>query len=321
MHRTLSLTQQRFIEFSLVITTLGIVCLTYILPTQKTSVLYLFFLPVILGGFFLGRYRAGVLAVLAVVSTTVVVFSDFQTFLVAAQPLAVMLQFCIWAGVLGLTAVIVGTLSEDRDQKHQEAREAQHGVIDVLRAYLQSINPGLQSRTQRVMELCDHMGQCLHLSEMELEDIRVATLLVDLEPVEITSRVIRRAVDELQENSSPRTFAGSELVCSLGSVLTTAFPIAQWVTQDHRLSNPHQHAPVSAEIIRAARAYDQKLHSAFRDPQSTPADVWQDLKRDDALHLPPAVLHALRQVISAGYSYSSTSTPSTPRRAPTVMSN
>ncbi|MBI1345979.1 hypothetical protein GC163_06790 [bacterium] len=317
MRHLLSSSQSRFIEVSLVLSIFGIGCLTHLMPTQKSTVLYLFFLAVILGGFFLGRYRAGVLALLSVVLTTIVVMSDFHSFLLPPHPLTVFLQLAVWAAVLGLAAVLVGTLSDDRELKRDEAREAQHGVVDVLRAYLQSINPRLQSQTQRVMEICDRLGKQLNLGEMELEDMRVAALLVDLEPVEITSRAIRQAVDQLQEDPSPRTFAGSELVCSLGNVLTSAFPIAQWVTQDHRVSNPERRAPVTAEIIRAARAYDLRLHSTFRPADSTPLDVWQEMQQDDGLNLPDPVLQALHRVITSG-STSRISLGTMPRRAATT---
>jgi hypothetical protein len=292
---TLSTRHQRFVEISLVVTTVGIVALIHSMAAHKVVVLNLFFLPIVMAGFFLGCYRAGALALFAVMATSIVIVADLRTFLVAPDPLIIGLQLCVWGAILGLTAVMVGTLSDDRRLRTQEAHEAHRGVAEVLSAYLESVNPALRTRTQRILTLAESMGRRLKLTINEFEDMRVAALLVDLEPLEITSRVIRRAVGELDTEVAPRTLPGSDLVRSLGAVLTTAFPIVQCVASggDWRLRSRGATPPLAAEILRAARAYEQKLSSLFHDPKTLPRDIVDDLAQDDALGLPPAVIQAL----------------------------
>jgi hypothetical protein len=290
---------QTFVEAALVLTTIGIVALVNSMVLHKVVVLNLFFLPIVLAGFFLGCYRAGALALFAVMATSIVVVADLQSFLVAPQPLVVALQLCVWGGILGLTAVLVGTLSDERRQRTVEAREAHRGVAEVLAAYLESVNPCMKTRTQRILGLAEQIGRKLKLTPNELDDMRVASLLVDLEPLEITSRVIRRAVGELETEHEPRTLPGTDLVRSLGAVLTTAFPIVQCVASggDWRLRTRSATPPLAAEILRAARAYDQRLTSVFRDAAMTPAELVAELRDDDALGLPELVLDALKSCV------------------------
>lgn len=293
-------TERRRVEWMLVVVTLGLVALLNTTVASKSVVLNLFYLPVVVAGFFLGRYRAGALAFLSVIAVTVVVMSDLSGFTIAADPIVVLLTLCIWGSVLGLTAVFVGTLSDDRTAKSNEAREAYLGVVEVLSSYLQAVNPKLQHRARRVAELSEKVARKLRMSDLEIDNIRLAALMLDMESLEITSRVIRKAVDEIEDGSGLRTLPGSELVQSLGRVLTGAFPIAQSVVQADDFSGRQrdQSRPLSAEVIRTVRAYLQLLHSPLPAQEGREADPFADLEMDDVLSVPSAVIDALRTVVS-----------------------
>ncbi|HET6426698.1 MAG TPA: hypothetical protein VFG20_23600 [Planctomycetaceae bacterium] len=287
-------------EWMLVVVTLGLVALLNTTVASKSVVLNLFYLPVVCAGFFLGRYRAGALAFLSVIAVSVVVMSDLSGFTISADPVMVLLTLCIWGSVLGLTAVFVGTLSDDRQAKSNEAREAYLGVVEVLSSYLQAVNPRLQYRARRVAELSEKVGRKLRLSDQEIDNIRLAALMLDMESLEITSRVIRKAVDEIEDGQGPRTFPGSELVQSLGRVLTGAFPIAQSVAQADDFSGRQrdQSRPLSAEVIRTVRAYLQQIQCPLPAENGREADPFEELEMDDVLSVPSAVIDALRAVVS-----------------------
>ena len=89
-------------------------------------------------------------------------------------------------------------------------------------------NPRTKARSIRIAELCQLVAHRLRLSRKRIDDIRVAALLRDLESVEISTKLISRAVDTLERNASraPRhTFLGTDLVHSLGTVLEGALPL------------------------------------------------------------------------------------------------
>jgi hypothetical protein len=264
------------------------------------TVLNLFFLPIVLAGFFLGRYRAGILALLCGVSVAGVVMLDTSNFAVFLSPLAIALSLTIWGAVLGLTAILVGTLSDECDVRTIESREAHVGVVEVLARYLQSGNSSLQSRAMRMAELSEKVARATRLSEKEVDDIRVAALLMDIENIEITSRVIRKAVGALEDKKEQTTFAGSELVQSLGDVLTSAFPLLLNQVAAGEVEEVGSDAqPLGARILRTVRAYDDLVHNSWGSKPVDAQEALDELKSDiDADHH-PAVLHALEKVLKS----------------------
>lgn len=294
---------ERMLEIALTIIVLSLTCLLYKTVGFKMVVLNLFYLPVVLAGFFLGRYRAGVLALLGVVTASVVIAYDFSNFAAITSPLVIGMSLAIWGSVLGLTALLVGTLCDERDTHMLEAHEAHVGVVEVLSRYLQSANPRLQIRSRRVAALSEKVAEKMRLSAREIDDIRVAALLLDMESIEITARVIKKAVGELEDvpTEHQRTFHGTELVESLGNVLTGAFPLLlkQHDNEGEFDGQVDVDEPFGSRIIRTVRAYDV-LRSDVWGGNGDPLDAIEELESDLETAHHPAVLHALRDVVSKG---------------------
>lgn len=291
---------ERLFEVLLVLITAALACVMYFTAGAKIVVLNLFFLPVVLAGFFMGRYRAGALALLAVIFATIVSVLDLKSFGSFASPVTVALAITLWGAVLGLTSLLVGTLCDERDAKSLEAHEAHVGVVEVLSRYLQSANPNLESRAKQVAKLSEDVARNMRLSPKEIDDIRLASLLIDMENIEITARVIRKAVGELQESQSveQRTFRGTELVQSLGAVLSGAFPLLlnQTPTEGKNAFNSLD-APFGARIIHTVRAYLQMVDDPWDDDNRSPSEIVEELRSDSESGHHPAVLHALSEVV------------------------
>jgi hypothetical protein len=135
------------------------------------------------------------------------------------------LSLIVWGAVLCLTALMVGTLSDERAAKTQDLHEAYIGVVEVLSRYLQSANPVLEAKSNRVANLSQKLARQLRLSPQDVDDIGVAALLHDVGNIEITAKVIQKAMGNMkgeQEHAVERTFQGTDLVRSLGSVLRGA---------------------------------------------------------------------------------------------------
>ena len=63
---------RHILELMLIIVTVALTCLVYKTEGGKIVTLNLFYLPIVLGGFFLGRYLTGILAVFCVMTTSMV---------------------------------------------------------------------------------------------------------------------------------------------------------------------------------------------------------------------------------------------------------
>ena len=296
---------ERFIEISLIVITISLGCLFYMTTGYKMVVLNLFFLPVVLAGFFLGRYRAGVLAVLSVATAGAISAVDLMGFSAFTSPLIIGLAIGVWAAVLGLTSLLVGTLSDERTQKMAELHEAYVGVVEVLSRYLQSANPRLKARSDRVAELSQRVAFEMKLSPKEADDIRVAALLHDMESIEITARVIRKAMGSFEDESGDTlqaTFHGTDLVQSLGAVLTGAMPLLVnqaecGYTGISAEDAPNSaHIPVGAKIIRTVRAFVDLREGKLGQPAPSAQSATEELRRDADANHDPAIVDVLERV-------------------------
>lgn len=293
---------EQALEVALIIVTLGLTCLMWRLTGYKLVVLNLFYLPVVLAGFFLGRYRAGVLASFAVISASIIAALNLNDFAAYTSPLVVGLAVTLWAAVLGLVALLVGTLSDERSQTMKDLHEAHVGVVEVLTRYLQSAHPKLKDRSKRVAELSESVARDLKLPTRDCDNIRVAALLYDMENIEITARVIRKAVGDLDAapGQEEHSFHGAELAHSLGTVLSGAFPLVMSQAEGEPLGqHPAQAAiPLGAHIIRAVRAYDSYVtEMKFGLGGVDPEMAISELRHDIEAEIPGNVIDALERVI------------------------
>src|SRR5690242_4405789 len=117
------------LEIALILISIALMCLLYRTQGGKLVVLNLFYLPVVLAGFFLGRYRAGVLTLLCIITASVATTMSLDEFAVSVTPLAIALAITVWGAVLGLTALLVGTLSDEKTRQCRELHDAYLGIV------------------------------------------------------------------------------------------------------------------------------------------------------------------------------------------------
>ena len=296
--------KQTFLEICLIVNCLGLCYLLSRVGPYRTVALDLFYLPVVLAAFFLGRYRAGILALFCVICAAVVTALDLNTLAVFSSPLTVGLILTIWGAVVGITALLVGTLSDERMNKIKELHDAYIGVVEVLARYLNSADPKVPDRTAEIAQLSQEVAAQMRLSDKKIDDIRVAALLQDIENIEVTARVIRKAVGDLappgRKKQLEHTFHGSELVQSLSSVLTGALPLLADRSDYLDLGGADASSRAAAErgfgtqIIRTVRDYVTLL---YRDPSMNPREAFDALENGLEGDYHPAVIHAIEQVV------------------------
>jgi HD-GYP domain-containing protein (c-di-GMP phosphodiesterase class II) len=269
-------------------------------------ILNLFFLPVVLAGFFLGRYRAGILALFCVLCASVATILRLNDVTMGASPLVIAMAVAVWGAVLGLAALLVGTLSDDRTSKLKELHEAYVGVVQVLSHYLQSANPGLRAQSTRVAELSQDLAAEMNLSPRQIDDIRVASLLYDMGNIEITTRVIRKAVDNFEDRmpeTNQHTFHGMDLMLSLGSVLRGAIPLLlnqEQSASERQLvgeSGAPVEIPIGARIIMAARDYHNLSLQQPDGSHLTSAEIVSEMRQNRNGNYDSQVLNSLERAI------------------------
>jgi len=180
------------------------------------------------------------------------------------------------------------------------------GVVEVLSKYLQGGHPKSKARSIRVAELSQFVAYEMNLSRKQIDDIRVGALLFDLGNVEITTKLITKVVDTLESSpNSPRvhTFAGLDLVHSLGSVLHGAVPLL--ISQDEQVDEhitgtqgmQTMELPLGARIIRAVRAYDALTSSGSGVAGATQQAAIDELREDKGGEYDSVILKAIERVV------------------------
>ncbi len=295
---------RRVFEIMLVVLTVGMTFLLYKLGGYKMVALNLYFLPIVLSGYYLGRSSAGILALFCALTVTVVVTLDSTGLAAYDSPVVVALALTTWAAVLGLTAILVGTLCDQRAETVGELEVAYVGVIEVLSRYLQSANPKFKAKSVRVAERAQHVAERLGLSRKQVDDVRVGALLYDLGKVEITTKLISKAVNSLESApvAGKHTFMGTDLVQSLGSVLHSALPLLvnqeeaarELLSLEDDLS-PIK-IPIGAKIIPAVRSFDELTEGRSDNDRLSPAAAIRELRADSLAAYDPEVLDAIEHV-------------------------
>jgi hypothetical protein len=300
---------QVFLELMLIGTTLGLSVLVVNLSGNKMAVLNLFYLPVVLAAFFLGRYRAGVMAVLCVLAASIAIAQDPSEFASEPSPVVVGLLTIVWGAVLCLTAILVGSLSDERNVKVRELHDAYVGVVEVLSKYLQSANPRLKDRATRVAELCQKVALEMYLPPAQIDDIRVAALMLDLGKIEVTTRLVSLAVETLESKSpadplEQHSFQGMDLVHSLGAVLKGAIPLLASQGESAFGMTPSPLAPAAgdgnplgASIIRIVRSYDALVGGSHNSNSTDPHAALAELDRDGVFAENPDIRAALERAV------------------------
>lgn len=95
----------------------------WVYAIEDTLLLHLFYVPVVLTGFCLGRYRARLMAFFCVLSATIIFLPKMGESVVEI-PLRNLLVFSLWAATLVLIAIMVGRLSDGWHEALESLRQA-----------------------------------------------------------------------------------------------------------------------------------------------------------------------------------------------------
>lgn len=116
-------TNERLIEALLTATVLTISGVMWFYYVDTPWLLHLYYLPVVLTGFFLGRARARLISMLSVLTATIIFLPSLNESS-AGIPLATVLSFCLWIITLITTAMLVGSMSDRWRVAIHELRES-----------------------------------------------------------------------------------------------------------------------------------------------------------------------------------------------------
>jgi putative nucleotidyltransferase with HDIG domain len=231
---------------------------------DQRAVLNLYYLPVVLGAYLLGR-RRGVFA--GILSCTIVfgmaLMNDRQFAGHGIGGMQRWLDLGTWACVLLLTAYVVGTLYEERAEQVRDLEDAYHGILEILPRLIDAVDHQTENHSRRVADYAVEVARTLGLAETEVEDVRVGALLHDIGKVDISAEVLRKAAaltpGELAEMQR-HVETGERMVRSMGGILRHVIPMVafhheRWDGMGYK-GLKAENIPIGARIIAVADTYD-----------------------------------------------------------------
>lgn len=253
-------------EVSLIILILiGILAIAFLVH-YKFSFLNFFFLPVILSGYFLGK-RSAVLTGISCILLMILYLLFFKLLFGTGPGLSLdsAINIVTWGGFLILTGAIIGSLSEQRENKMRNLRRSYFGSLEILLKYME-VADDTKPRSLRVARLAGKMAEAAGLEKREVENIKSASLLYEAGDLQSSLPFFEQVVDFMAGETEPSESHLGDRECvmltSTASLLEEVEPILQnyfrhYVQEAHILDKDLENIPLGSSIIALADIHDR----------------------------------------------------------------
>jgi predicted MPP superfamily phosphohydrolase len=267
----------------------------------KFILLNFFFLPVIFSGYYLGRRRALLIAITCILLETLYLVFSYEVvgvkFLLSQDDLFFLIS---WAVFLVLTAWIVGTLSERTEREVLNLKKAYLGILAIVLKYLEVGEEG-KSRAEKIADLAGKMAEVLELNKAEVENIKSAALLSDIQDLQNflplfsqTSKLMNEE-DFVQNNLSDRE---KILLKTAALILDEVQPILQTYFVHYRqkaneLEKSLAVIPLGASLIALAELYIRLQQQGKVKIGPEEVSCLEDIRRLRGNYFPEKAIDAL----------------------------
>ncbi len=273
---------------------------------QKGIFINLLYLPILLGGYLVGRRQTVLASFFCVALVVFAVIHNPGFFGQAQNKWFLVSEVISWGGILILAAYLVGTLAEQKERKIQELRTAYIGIVEILTKYfLEASDRYTKGHSLRVADYATQMALNLRLPEAQVENIRVAALLHDIGKVEIGSDLIQKATNlaiEQKQVISTHTAEGSRFLNALGTVLKEAMPIVlkyhRYLVNKNELGKEKESNLLEVKILEMADTFDSLVAGNSTRQGVEPNKALEELNKEAVQELDQKILQALRKVVA-----------------------
>ena len=172
------------------------------------------------------------------------------------------LELSAWGGTLMITAYLMGTLYNHKNEQLAELRETCNGILLILRHFI-SKDQYTENHSWRVSVYATKIAVRMGLDPDRVEDVRAAALLHDIGKLDISREILYKAARLTEaEFAEMKTHVerGVRLLEPVGGSLRRILPIVLGHHDKFDGTGYHDNSgvaiPLEARIICAADAYD-----------------------------------------------------------------
>lgn len=273
---------------------------------EVSLVLNFYYLPVLVGSYFLGRRIGILISLLSIVDVLICAMLFPNRFFTHGALWHSIVRLSSWGVFLFLASIVVGTLYEQKERRVQDLKKAYIGILEILAKFLESTDRYTEGHSVRVAGLAMDIAIAMGLPRRLVENIRVAGLLHDIGKIGITTDVLRKAGELSEEereliNSHPQK--GADLLTTVGPVLKEAVPI---VVAHHKYftdtleanDREKQKIPLGARIVAVADAFDAMTTDRPYRKARPPWEALEEVVAKSGKQFDPDVVEAFKRVIN-----------------------
>ncbi len=265
-----------------------------IAPHHLVIGLYLF--PTLFAAHYGGKVYAMLTAGGTVIFVTLMTHLHPSLFVPAVGSVTTRTDALIWAGMMLVTAYVLGTLADHRKRYVEELRETYHGVLLVLSHFLEK-DDFTHDHSQRVSLYATRIAECLDLRDDEVEDIRAAALLHDIGKLEVSRRLLYKAArlsEKEYQDMMRHVDRAADVLSPVGGSLRRVIPIVLAHHDKYDGSGPHHVAgekiPIGARVIAVADAYDAMTSDRPYRKAMAPLDAKEVIAKGSGTDFDPEVV-------------------------------
>ena len=293
----------RHFELVVVVVLVLATAFAVLVAANKVAFLNVFYIPVLIAAYFLGRNTGVMVAVAGVLMVSLYAILNPSIFAGAPTEIPGM-NVALWGGFIIVTAYVVGSLYEIKENAVRDLRQAYQGVLAILAKYVDTVDSSSREHSLRVSDLSCEIAMTMGLRGDEVESVRVAGLLHDVGKIDVSLEVLKKA-SALNEDewAEIKTHAaqGTAMLQPVGGLLRDVIPLVEYHHEcfdgTGYLGVRGTNIPLGARILAVADACDSMVCDRPYRAGKTPAEAAKEVEACSGTQFDPAVVEAFRKVM------------------------
>ena len=252
-------------ELWLLLSLFVIALLSNFVVDAQRMVLALYTLPTLFSAYKYGRRHAVMTALASALLVVLVVYFHpplVPSFLhrhVFVVPQEKWFDIALWSGIMLVIAYAMGTLYERMQSNLHELRDSYRGILQILQ-HIGASDKYSQNHAYRVSICATKIAERMDLSSEQVEDIRAAALLHDVDKLGISREILNKSANFTAEEFRRFQRAmvrGKAALPPVGGSLRRVIPILlAYAESSEGKAVTYQEAPLESRILAVADAYE-----------------------------------------------------------------
>ena len=273
--------------------------------SNQRAFLNFFYIPVLVSAYSLGKHHATYSAVFSIILISLIAFYYPSTFTFDVDSeFYRWLDIATWGGFLVITAYSMGLLYEKKESANREIKKTYQGIIEMMSMIIDSADKAGKSHSYRVSVISGMIARDMGLSELWVENIRIAALLHDLGKLDVGSEVLNK-LSKLTggeyEYMQIRTTRGPDTLEPMCGKILDILPLILYHNEKFdgsgNLAMAGEDIPLGARIIAVADEYDSLVDYSHGREGLTPHEAEQEIIKYTETHFDPRVTKAFSSIL------------------------